>query len=94
MNEFEQIRFCDYKLVVDTGTQHANDDNVEYDDEDLELEDLIDIDEEEDLNEDTNIYSDNHWWDFKQQLPLRFFPQFWKWYPHELYDLEKKYYIV
>lgn len=79
MNEFEQILFTDYNLIVDDVDKPIDDfDDEGDDDDDRSIMDDHSIDIEPD------IYEDTHPWDSKRDLQMRFYPKYWAWYPHEL----------
>ena len=79
MNEFEQVHFTDFKLVIDDGGVDFDED-IAQDDHSL-IDDAID-----DLDEyrEPDIYEEKHPWDVRCGLKLRFHPKYWMWAPHEL----------
>ena len=75
MNEFDQISFYDYKLIVE---EDVDEELIQEEDEYDVIEDLISTDE-------MDIYKDSHVWDWRATIQMRFYPRYWRWYPHELY---------
>jgi hypothetical protein len=75
-NEFEQIRFCDYRLLVDEDESDGD-----------ELQESFDESEETKHLLQDDIYMSNHPWDQRANQRFRFSPTLWRWWPHELSEL-------
>lgn len=78
MNEYENVYFDDYKLIIDDNNNNE-DENIYNENEEDQL--LIDDEFEIDL---TDIFQSDHIWDSLHLRRYRFKPQYWNFTEHEI----------